>query len=273
MGDEGHKPDRVPGSLAGWRVVVTRSEGQADSLSDLLRGVGAEPIAYPTIAFAPPDDMQALDDALHRLYSGSYDWLILTSVTGVRALHERLAHMNTETLPQRASFKLAAVGATTAVACSELLGLQPDVVPEKFVAEALAEALSGLQGQRVLLAQAEMARHVLRNHLQSIGAQVDSVVSYRTIPASGGVDLGPLLAAGDIHAITFTSSSTVRFFVQRIGADALEHARRAVIACIGPITAKTAEEAGLPPTIEAEPSTIEGLISALVAYRQQQQPA
>jgi uroporphyrinogen-III synthase len=265
----------MPGAdpLIGWRVVVTRSEGQADRLSNLLRKAGAEPLAYPTIAFAPPHDMQALDNAVQHLYSGAYDWLILTSVTGVRVLHERLEHRHTDNQSQPAPFKLAAVGAATATACSELLGLQPAVVPEKFVAEALAEALNELEGQRVLLAQAEMARHVLRDHLESIGAHVDAVISYRTVPANGGIDLVPMLMAGDVHAITFTSSSTVRFFAQRIGADAVEQARRAIIACIGPITAKTAEEFGLSPTIEAEPSTIEGLVNALIDYRQKQQTA
>jgi uroporphyrinogen-III synthase len=273
---ERQKSDSSACPLAGWRIVVTRSEGQADRLSNMLRNAGAEPLPYPTIAFAPPDDVQRLDDALQRLYSGGYDWLILTSVTGVRAVQARLEQFSIAAPGknvQNAPFKLAAIGAATATACTELLGLQPAVVPEKFVAEALAQALNDLNGQRVLLAQAEMARHVLRDHLQSIGAQVDAVIAYRTVPASGGVDLAPLLVAGEVHAITFTSSSTVRFFMQRIGADALEHARRAIIACIGPITAQTARDAGLIPTVEAEPSTIEGLVTALIDYHQNQQPA
>jgi uroporphyrinogen-III synthase len=213
--------------------------------------------------------MQPLDDALRRLLSGGYDWLILTSATGVRAVRERLdaldAAFSGNSAPGGA--QLAVVGQATAAACADMLGVQPAVVPDKFVAEALAEALRSVQGQRVLLAQAELARPVLRERLQQAGAQVDAVVAYRTVPATGGTDLPAMLAAGQIDAITFTSSSTVNFFVQRIGPAALEQARRAVIACIGPIAAQTAEEVGLPPAVVAEPSTVEGLVAALVAWR------
>jgi uroporphyrinogen-III synthase len=255
--------------LSGWRVVVTRAEGQADKLSDHLRRAGAEPVAYPTIAFAPPEDMQLLDDALRQLLSGGYNWLILTSVTGVRAVRERLDVMGGALAGNAAAdgAQVAVVGSATAAACVEMLGVQPAVVPDKFVAEALVEALRDMQGQRVLLAQAELARSVLRERLQQAGALVDAVIAYRTVPASGGVDLPAMLEAGQIDAITFTSSSTVRFFVQRLGPAALEHARRTVIASIGPIAAQTAEEMGLPPAVVAEPSTVEGLVAALVAWR------
>jgi uroporphyrinogen-III synthase len=93
------------------------------------------------------------------------------------------------------------------------------------------------------------------------------------MPASGGADVPALLAAGNIHAITFTSSSTVRNFVQRVGPEALNHARRTVIACIGPVTAEAAREEGLEPTLVAEPSTVEGLLDALVAWRREQAAA
>jgi uroporphyrinogen-III synthase len=203
------------------------------------------------------------------LLSGGYDWLILTSATGVRAARERLDALGVDAagavLPEKA--QVAVVGSATAAACADLLGVQPAVVPDKFVAEALAEALRDVCGQRVLLAQAELARPVLREQLQQAGALVDAVVAYRTVPATGGADLPALLAAGQIDAITFTSSSTVRFFVQRIGPAALEHAHRVVIACIGPVAAQTAAEVGLPPAVVADPSTVEGLVDALAAWR------
>lgn len=260
--------------LYGWRVVVTRAEDQADGLTERLQALGAEPVAYPTIAFAPPDDPRPLAEALRRLADGGYDWLVLTSVNTVRAVRaasERVSSSATGDLVlSNVNVKVAAVGPTTTAACGELLGVQPAVVPGKFVAEALAEALGDMQGQRVLLANADIARPVLHERLQAAGALVDRVVAYHTVPASGGVDLPPLLAEGAIDAITFTSGSTVRYFVRRVGPEALEHARQTVIACIGPIAADAARAAGLPPTIVASTYTEEGLVVALVEWRQQQ---
>lgn len=270
--------------LQGWRIVITRSEDRAGGLAERLRALGAEPIPYPTIAFAPPEDTGALDAALQRLLAGSYDWLVLTSVTAVRSVHERLARSGGAILdwgsaasgPQSRvhNLKLAAVGASTAAACAELLGRQPAVVPETFVAEALAEALGdaasdaeqGLRGRRVLLANADIARPQLQEMLQAAGATVERVIAYRTVPASGGVDLPPLLAAGAIDAITFSSGSTVRYFVRRIGPDALAAARQTVIVCIGPVTAEAARAAGLPPTVVAETFSEAGLVEALVDW-------
>jgi uroporphyrinogen-III synthase len=260
--------------LYGWRVVVTRAEDQADGLTERLQALGAEPVAYPTIAFAPPDDPQPMAEALRRLADGGYDWLVLTSVNAVRAVRaasETVSHSVTGDLGlSNVHMKVAAVGPTTTAACGELLGVQPAVVPGKFVAEALAEALGDMQGQRVLLANADIARPVLHERLQAAGALVDRVVAYHTIPASGGVDLPPLLAEGAIDAITFTSGSTVRYFVRRVGPEALEHARQTVIACIGPIAADAARAVGLSPTIVASIHTEEGLVAALVEWRQQQ---
>jgi len=263
--------------LHGWRVVVTRAEDQADGLTERLQSLGAEPVAYPTIAFAPPDDPRPLAEALRRLADGGYDWLVLTSVNAVRAVRAVRAASEMaspsatgDLVLSNVNVKVAAVGPTTTAACVELLGVQPAVVPGKFVAEALAEALGNMQGQRVLLANADIARPALHERLQAAGALVDRVVAYHTVPASGGVDLPPLLAEGAIDAITFTSGSTVRHFVRRVGPEALEHARRTVIACIGPIAADAARAVGLPPTIVASTYTEEGLVAALVEWRQQQ---
>lgn len=255
--------------LLGWRVVITRSEDRADGLVERLRALGAEPLIYPTIAFAPPEDTGPFDEALRRLMAGGYDWLILTSVTGVSAVQERLSELGLATGNLTSNIqhlKLAAVGSSTAAACAELLGMQPAVVPEKFVAESLAAALGDLRGQRVLLPNADIARPKLQELLQQAGAAVDRVIAYRTVPASSGIDLPTLLAAGRIDAITFTSGSTVRYFIDRIGPAALEDARRSVIACIGPITADAARAAGLPPTVVASTFNEAGLVTALVDW-------
>jgi hydroxymethylbilane synthase len=264
----------APPPLHGWRVVVTRAAEQAEEMHAQVRHLGAEPVPYPTIAYAPPEAPELLDAALRELLGGGYHWLVLTSATGVRAVAERLRHLNggdVPTLP--ATLQVGVVGPTTAAVCAELLGAQPAVVPDTFVAEELAAALGQLSDQRVLLAQANLARPVLAEQLRKGGAQVDAVTAYRTMPASGGADVPALLAAGNIHAITFTSSSTVRNFVQRVGPEALNHARRTVIACIGPVTAEAAREEGLEPTLVAEPSTVEGLLDALVAWRREQAAA
>lgn len=264
---ETHKHDQP---LLGWRVVITRSEEQADTLAERLQALGAEPVLYPTIMVVPPDDLHPLDDALQRLMAGAYDWLVLTSVNAVNAVHARLVH--TGLLERIAAdghnlpWKLAAVGPTTTSACRDLLGVEPAIVPKKFVAESLAEAMGDMHGQRVLLANADIARPVLHESLQQAGAQVDRVVAYCTVPATGGVNLPPLLAQGSIHAITFTSGSTVRSFIKRIGADHLDYARQAVIVCIGPIAAESATKAGLPPTVVAATYTEAGMVAALVDY-------
>lgn len=267
--------------LQGWRIVVTRSEDQADHFLEQLQMLGAETLVYPTIAVVPPQNIDLFDQALQRLATGGYDWLVLTSVNGVRAVTERLSVLElaeTESTGRKSCldmihqtpgmFKVAAVGSATAATCAEMLGMYPDVVPPKFVAEALAEALGDTQGQRVLLATADIARTVLQDQLQKVGAHIDRITAYCTVPASGGVDLPRLLTEGQVDAITFTSGSTVRYFVKRIGVDMLDAVRPTVIACIGPITAEAVEKVGLTPTIVAETSTIEGLIESLIHYKE-----
>ena len=255
--------------LAGWRVVITRSEGQRDGLAQRLRALGAEPIFFPTIAFAPPEDTAALDNALLRLRLGLFDWIALTSANAARFMLKRWVDSGLTLVdgkPLLPSLHVATVGPATAAACHELLGLTPTLVPETFVAEALAGALGDLTGQRVLLLNADLARPTLERLLREHGALVERVVAYHTVPADGGVDLVPLLTAGHVTALTFTSGSAARFFVQRIGADAVADARRAIIACIGPVSAEECRALGLPPTVTATTSTEEGLVDALVEY-------
>ncbi|MEI6776040.1 MAG: uroporphyrinogen-III synthase [Chloroflexales bacterium] len=253
-------------SLSGVRVVITRSAGKADGMAQRLRDLGAEPIIYPTIAYAPPEDTASLDAALARLSAGEYDWLILTSAQAVRAVIER----NSPDLNLQSAIcnlQLAAVGPATATSCVNLLGVSPATVPEQFVAEELAEKLGDLTGKKVLLPNADIARPVLEERLRASGALVDRVVAYRTVPApDSGVDLAALLAADAIGVITFTSGSTARAFVQKIGPDAVALSQRAVIACIGPSTATACRAIGLVPHVVAEVSTEEGLVEALIAH-------
>lgn len=251
--------------LAGLRVVITRSPDRAAAMAQRLRELGAEPIIYPTITFAAPEDTGPLDAALHDLVAGNFDWLALTSVTAVQFVAERLRHIAGHT---RVPARIAAVGPSTGAACVSMLGIQAAVIPEQFDGSGLVEQLGNMQGQRVLLANADIARPVLAAGLREAGAQVERVVAYRTIAASeSDVDMPALLAAGAVDVITFTSGSTARGFVERIGPAALEQARKATIACIGPATAHAAKAAGLPPTIVASVFTEEGLIEALLEAR------
>jgi len=260
----------APTALKGWRVAVTRSEDQAEGLVEQLRALGAEPIVYPTITFTPPADLEPLTQALRRLVAGEYNWLVLTSGTAVRVVHEQLTRLGLTFTPEVIErLKVAAVGSATALASIQHLGIKPTVMPEKFVAESLAEALGDLKGQKVLLANADLSRPVLQELLTKAGAILERVIAYHTIPATGGADLPTLLTQGKVDAITFTSSSTVRFFLERIGSAALPAAQKVVIACIGAITAETAQSMGLPPTVVATTFTTEGLLEALATYAQQ----
>ncbi len=262
----------APSALAGKRVVVTRAAGQADDLDDLLRSRGAEPLAYPCIAFAPPEDVDALDAAVRDLVSGRFDWLVLTSRNAVTALADRLKALASFPLPSRDRWPvaLAAVGAATARAAESELGLTADLVPDEFVAEALAATLIARlrPGDRVLLCQADLARPVLAEALRAAGVALTSVVAYRTVIGSGGVDLPALLAARQVDALTFTSASTARNFLLRLEADGgrLADLADVPVACLGPVAAAAARRLGLTVQIVPEEHTIPALVTALETY-------
>ncbi|NOZ26715.1 MAG: uroporphyrinogen-III synthase [Chloroflexi bacterium] len=251
--------------LLGRRVVVTRAAHQAGELSAKLRALGAEPIEYPVIAIAPPEDLEQLDRAVSRAAHGAYDWIVLTSANGVTAVAGRLAALGLAGTDFGGA-RIAAIGPATAEAVRSILGCRVAVVPPAYVAEVLAEALGDVRGQRILLARADIARPALPQALREAGAQVDEVAAYRTVIAREGPDVRAMLARGQIDVVTFTSSSTVRNFVARVGRDALPYLSDVVIACIGPITASTARELGLSPAIVAQVYTVDGLLESLVQY-------
>lgn len=272
--------------LNGKRILVTRTREQASTLSNALRSLGAIPVEFPTIRIVPPLDWQLLDHALTRLFSpvAAYDWLIFTSVNGVQICCNRLLQLGYE--PQRLQgVRIAAIGPATAAALVRY-GLHADIVPEAYIAEGVAAALreeahrngKTLQGQRVLLARAAEARRVLIDELQQAGAQVDVVAAYYTETAAADDEQGQavlrLLQERRLSCITFTSSSTVRNFVAWLNSTAstslplvTDHGRPA-IACIGPVTAHTAREHGLPVDIEATEFTIDGLVQAIIDYKE-----
>jgi len=244
-------------------VVITRAVHQAGAMKSLLEAAGFRTWLYPAIAIQPPADPTLLDAALRHI--SAYNWLILTSVNAVEAVARRLDTLGlTPALLHGPA--IAAVGPATARAVRQRLGLEPALTPPKAVGESLLEALPIPAGQRVLLPRAAKARDVLPDGLRARGVEVDVIAAYETVIGQGGDDLPAALRAGQVHAITFTSPSTVRHTLIRLaqegglGRDALDGL---IIACIGPVTAAAAREAGLHVDLVPEEYTTAGLVRAL----------
>ncbi|MFQ5992475.1 MAG: uroporphyrinogen-III C-methyltransferase [Nitrospiraceae bacterium] len=253
--------------LFGRRILVTRARAQAGELSRLLADQGGEPLECPTIEIVPPQSWKELDRAIGEL--AQYQWLIFTSMNGVRPFFERLREHG---LDARAAsgVRICCIGPRTAQELAHY-GLQADLVPTEYQAEGLIDALKvyGLKGQRLLIPRAAVARELLPDQLQALGAQVDVVTAYRTVLPSVDVKhLREQFERREIHVITFTSSSTVRNFCELFnGKQELQGlTSHSVIACIGPITAQTAVEVGLPVTITAVENTIPALAEAIIDY-------
>ncbi len=244
--------------LAGRRIAVTRPPGQAGALIEGLSQLGAEAVSTPTIRIADPPDISALRSAVARL--DSYDWLVFTSANGVERFWLELEAGDRESLPD--GMLVAAIGPATAEAL-EARGSQPQVVPEEYVAEAVADALvafGDLAGRRVLLPRAGGARQVLPERLRAAGAEVDEVIAYESQPDPEGIlRLREALERDAVDMITFTAASTVRHWVELSGSEL----GRARVAVIGPITAHAARAAGLRVDVEAREYTVAGLVEAI----------
>ena len=247
--------------LFGKRIIVTRDRRQSSMLAEPLEALGAEILFVPVIEIADPAESSSLDHAIQNL--ASYDWLIFTSVNGVRHFVEALDRSDGDLRNLKA--KLCAIGSSTRAAV-EALHLRVDVMPEEYVAESLLESLAGedLKGKRILLPRAAVARDLVPVTLRERGAVVDVVEAYRTIiPADAAARAKDALARKP-DWITFTSSSTVKNLLAVTDREALAGIK---VASIGPVTSVTAREAGLTVDVEAEPHTIEGLVDAIVRTR------
>jgi len=253
--------------LFGERILITRAREQAAELADPLRALGAETIELPVIAIEEPEDRAPLDCAIQQL--ASYDWLIFTSANGVRKFMERLAESGTD-IRTLAGKKLCAIGPATAGELGRHL-LTVDVVPSSYIAEGVLEALADepVAGKRFLIPRARVARDVLPEELRKRGAEVDVVEAYRTIlPAAKPERIESIFSRHRPTLIVFTSSSTVSNLLKLIApekrAEYLEGVR---IASIGPITSRTARDAGLTVHIEAREHTVPALVEAIVGGR------
>jgi uroporphyrinogen III methyltransferase/synthase len=240
--------------------VVTRAKGQADALSARLRALGSEAIEMATIEICPAADYGPLDRALAEL--AAYDWLIFTSANGVRFFLERLDHSAVDLRALRA--KICVIGPATRAAV-EALHLKVDLMGKDYVAEGLLEAFRpyDLAGRRVLLPRAAVARDLVPAELARRGAQVDVVEAYRTMvpPGAAGQAREVFGAGRKPDVIAFTSSSTVRNFVEMAGAASLQGVQ---VVSIGPVTTETAHELGIEVAATARVFTIDGLVEAIL---------
>jgi uroporphyrinogen III methyltransferase/synthase len=244
--------------LHGRRVVVTRARAQASGLAATLRELGAAVVELPAIRIEPrteSDEVRAAAAAIEE-----YALICLTSPNGVRLLFEALAAADKDARAL-AGATVAAIGPGTARELAAR-GIRADVIPERFVAEALVEALAAIEveGRRVLVARAAEARDVLPEALRERGAEVDVVALYETVREQPDADA--IAAAQEADYVTFTSSSTVRNLVEALGERFPAEAR---IVSIGPVTSETARELGLRVEVEAERHDVDGLLAALLA--------
>lgn len=260
--------------LEGRRIVVTRAVAQAAGLVARLHDLGAVPIACPAIAILPPVDVAPLDAAIARL--GGYDWVVVTSVNGVRALIDRMVALG-QGLDVLAALRVGAIGPATAAELARC-GVRCDFVPSAYVAESLLAEIGDVVGRRFLLPRADIAREVLAQGLRGRGALVDEVVAYRTVAdAQAQVLLGGLRDRV-VDAVTFTSSSTVRCLLDGLvmaGVSRVVACRlldSAATICIGPITAATARAESLRVDVVADSYTVDGVIDALVMWFAQSRP-
>ena len=275
--------DMADGPLEGMRVLVGRARHQASALSAGLKALGAEVIEIPFIEIRKPRSYAAFDRALKQI--AEYDWLILTSVNGVEALAARFVRRRIPVARLR-HLRIAAIGPATRQEI-EQLGLKVAVMPPRYVAESVVESIRGkVEGKRVLLARAKVARDVIPRELRKMGARVDVVEAYQTVvPQSSRTRLRGLMrdAKKRPQVVTFTSSSSVKNFVELLRGQPCRprQAKKTApagdplprfsvldgiqMASIGPVTSATLREMGLSVNIEAQEYTIPGLIRAIVS--------
>jgi len=252
--------------LSGWRILTTRAGKQSGGLAEPLREMGAEVIEIPTIEIKPPGSYKALDAALKNITR--YDWLVLTSVNGVEALFARLKKLRIAPA-KLAHLQVAAIGPATQRTIEEN-GLKVSVTPDRYVAEAVVEALKGkMEGKRVLLVRAKVARDVLPIELRKSGAKVDVAEAYEThVPKGAKAKLNRLFSNDSSRPdiVTFTSSSTATNFLLLLEKDHWHGLREIWLASIGPVTSDTLRQAGFKPNIEALEYTMEGLALAICKH-------
>ncbi|WP_058302550.1 uroporphyrinogen-III C-methyltransferase [Gorillibacterium timonense] len=255
--------------LFGKRILVTRSRTQSSGLADQIDEWGGEALELPVLRLEAPTDpalLAELDAACSRL--GEYNWVFFTSANAVEFFFERIAYLGLD-IRRMAGARIAAVGSKTADAL-RTRGIVADLTPDKFQAETLLETARPylLPGQKAFLPRSGLARRVLPEGLAALGLEVVEADLYHPVPAEESADdLLRVLAEGQLSAITFTSSSTVTSFIHLVKAagndEILAAALQVPAVCIGPVTEKTACEAGFVTRVTSKEATIESLSEAL----------
>jgi len=255
--------------LFGWRVLVPRTKEQAGAMVEALAEHGATATVVPTIGVEPPRTPAQMEKAVKGLVTGRYEWVGFTSVNAVKAVREKISAFGLDARAF-AGVRVAAVGGVTAQALRDW-GIEPDLVPvgsQEQSAKGLLEAWPPFDPEsdpinRVLLPRADIATDTLVAGLLEAGWEVDDVTAYRTVRAAPPpVEIREAIKGGRFDAVLFTSSSTVR---NLIGIAGKPHATT-VVACIGPATAKTAEEHGLRVDVLAQEPSSAALVTALAAF-------
>jgi len=253
--------------LMGKKIVVTRARKQSSDLVKALSDLGAQCMEHPLIKIIPIEDNSKLDQSIENL--SSYDWLIFTSVNGVSIFFETLLGKQGRDIRYLNNIKTAAIGPATQKKMYDF-GLKSDIVPETYRAESVVEAFlnEDIKNKKILLPRAKKARSVLPEKLTGMGALVDDIAVYSTESDGENADLLlSRLKDKRVDLVTFTSSSTVKNFYSIIPADEIDLLMEGVVvACIGPITAKTAEQLGFKVDVIPEIFTISGLCNAIVNY-------
>jgi uroporphyrinogen III methyltransferase/synthase len=248
--------------LSGKGVVITRPEEQSGDLTALLRETGARVIIFPTIQIVPPDRFDDLDQAIDAITI--YDWIIFTSANGVKFFFKRFRELKKDIRDMKGP-GICAIGPATASSI-ENMGLRVDIVPDEYISEGVVKAFEGrnLQGKKVLLPRAEIARDIIPDGLSKLGATVDVITAYRTVNSGRKKDeLYYWIKQNKVDVITFTSPSTVTNFIDIIGNNE-RLPENIKIACIGPVTSAAAQEAGLNVDIMQGPYIISGLVKAII---------
>jgi len=254
-----------PLPLAGKRFLVTRPQIQAADFVSLLEQQGGTAICIPTIEIVPPESYAPLDFVLRDL--DEFDILILTSVNGVEALFERMLETN-QYIGTLTDIFVVAVGPKTAKALEQNC-IRPDLIPADHRAEGVvAELLKyGVKGKRILYPRAEIARPLIIDSLQAVGAEVIAPVAYRTIlPQGSESEIRNLLDAGEVDAICFSSSSTFKNLSTMLGDDLRQLLGDTKLFSIGPQTSATIREYGFQVDLEPVSWTLDALVDVMVEY-------
>ncbi|HET7143497.1 MAG TPA: uroporphyrinogen-III synthase [Anaerolineales bacterium] len=241
------------------KVLITRPRTQADDFAEKLRAAGFEPIFFPVIEIQPIENNVALERALEKL--NCYEWVVFTSVNAVNVVFDKYSVFFSR---ENVGVKFVAIGPKTAETLRKY-SIEPDFVPEEYVAEAILPGLGNLQGKWVLLPRAEIARKALPEAIANAGGIAHEIAVYKTLSTEPDPEGITALKSG-VDVVTLTSPSTVQNFVaicKQNGLDPLNLPNNPLFACIGPITEQAAKDEGLVKLVVAKEYTTEGLMEVI----------